>query len=310
MPIEPSSTLVWTSQNEAVYILAPQQRGAEGDDRGVVAAQDLPHGAHPSDGTRRGRELDEYNRESAAHASTPVDDLQATLARRHGAGQRADPRADGERARPAHPRGDGASGRGRRQAAAAAADPRRGPALRLRRRPPPAARRDRRVHPHRDAAARRRRRRERAAARPADRQPALGQQVERAGRRLPVRPRLPADGRDRLAPGARHPRQRLGGDRRGRGAAADGGGQPRHRRGDLPPGGARQDRGALRRRLRGRRGDRRRARAAGRRRSAPTATRSASPSRSPTTCSTTAASPRRSARTSATTSASARSPSR
>ncbi len=51
--------------------------------------------------------------------------------------------------------------------------------------------------------------------------------------------------------------------------------------------------------------DRRRARDARSTRSAPTATRSASPSRSPTTCSTTAASPRRSARTSATTSASA-----
>ena len=230
-------------QNEAVYTLAPQQRGAEGDDRGVVAAQDLPHGAQPSDGTGRGREL----MSSTARLANPVDDLQAALADDMGRGQRADPRADGERARAAHPGGDRAPGRGRRQAAAAAADARCGAALRLRRRAPPAARGDGRVHPHRDAAARRRRRREPAAARAADGQPALGQQVERAGRRLSVRPRLPADGRDRVAAGARHPRQRLGGDRRGRGAAADGGREPRDRRGDLPQGGARQDRGAVRR---------------------------------------------------------------
>ena len=49
-----------------------------------------------------------------------------------------------------------------------------------------------------------------------------------------------------------------------------------HRRGDLPPGGPRQDRGALRRGDRGRRRDRRGAGGAGRGRSSPTATRSAS----------------------------------
>ena len=69
------------------------------------------------------------------------------------------------------------------------------------RRAPPAAGGDGGVHPHRDAAARRRGRRERAAARAADGEPALGQQVERAGRGLPVRARVPADGRDRASSG-------------------------------------------------------------------------------------------------------------
>ena len=75
---------------------------------------------------------------------------------------------------------------------------------------------------------------------------------------------------------------------------------------DLPPGGPRQDRGAVRGGDRGRRGDRRGAAGGGA--GAPRLWRRAraSPSRSPTTCSTMAVAGRRSARTSATTSASAR----
>ena len=108
--------------------------------------------------------------------------------------------------------------------------------------------------------ARRRGRRERAAARAADGEPALGQQVERAGRGLPVRPRLPADGRDRVdlrvldilanasAVIAEGEVLQL---TAASNLATD--------RGDLPAGGARQDRGALRGGDRGRRRDRRRA---------------------------------------------------
>ena len=94
-------------------------------------------------------------------------------------------------------------------------------ALRLSRRAPHPPRGGGRVHPQRDAAARRRGRPERAASRPRDRQCDLGQQARGAGRRLPVRARLPADGRGRLARGPGGARQRLGGDRRGRGRAAD-----------------------------------------------------------------------------------------
>ena len=77
---------------------------------------------------------------------------------------------------------------------------------------PRRARRLRRVHPHRDAAARRRGGRERAAARAGLGQRGVRQPGIRAGGRLPVRPRLPADGGGRLAGGAgascRAPRRR------------------------------------------------------------------------------------------------------
>ena len=58
-------------QNEAVYILAPQQRGAEGDDGRVIGAQEFPHGTQPRDRNRRGRE---------PSARTPFEELQAALA--------------------------------------------------------------------------------------------------------------------------------------------------------------------------------------------------------------------------------------
>ena len=48
----------------------------------------------------------------------------------------------------------------------------------------------------------------------------FGNKPSRAGRRLPVRPRLPADGGGRLARGAAHPLRGLRHHRRGRGAAA------------------------------------------------------------------------------------------
>ena len=43
-------------QNKAVYILAPQQRGAEGYDGRIIGAQEFPHGAQTRDRHRRGRE--------------------------------------------------------------------------------------------------------------------------------------------------------------------------------------------------------------------------------------------------------------
>ena len=253
----PSSTLMWTSRTKQ-SISSP---------RSSAVLKAMTVGSLVRRSSRMARRLEtataEVESEELAPRAHPARAAAGGARRRHGAGGRADPRPHGERARPAHPGGHRAPGRGRRQAAAAAPHARRGAALRLRRRAPPAARGDGRVHPHRDAAARRRGRRERAAARAPHRQPALGQQVERAGRGLPLRARLPAHGRDRRAPRPRHPGQRLGGDRRGRGAAAHRGLEPRDRRGDLPAGGARQDRGALRRGDRGRRRDRRRARAAG-----------------------------------------------
>ncbi len=51
------------------------------------------------------------------------------------------------------------------------------------------------------------------AARPADSEPSVGQQVERAGRRLSFRALLPAHGRDRVADRARHPVERRSHDR-------------------------------------------------------------------------------------------------
>ena len=142
----------------------------------------------------------------------------------------------------------------RRQAAAADAHPRDGAARRLCRRRPRQARRRGRVHAHRHAAARRRGGRERDAARPARRPHALGQRGERAGRRFPARPGVQDDGRGRLAAGAGNPLVGGGRDRRGRGHAARRRQEHRHHRGRLPGGDPRQDRGAVRRRLRGRSG--------------------------------------------------------
>ena len=199
-----------------------------------------------------------------------LDRLVELVARRHGAGQRHDPVAH-------RLRGDDDPG-GRqppdhlgRQAAAADADPGDGAARRLLRRRPHQARRRGRVHAHRDAAARRRGRRERHAPRQARRPHAVGQRGERAGRRLPARPGLQDDGRGRLAARARHPVLRRRRDRRGRGDAARRRQEHRDHRGRISRGDPRQDRRAVRRRLRGRPGARRR----GRRPSRPPAARSA-----------------------------------
>ena len=122
------------------------------------------------------------------------------LRRRHGAGRSRDPGAHAL-AGGADPRARQPPGRRRRQAHAAAADGRGGAAVRLcrDRRPPHQARDLRRVHPFRHAAARRCRRCQCAAPRQADRQLGVGRQGLGAGRRLPVHPRLRADGRCRLA---------------------------------------------------------------------------------------------------------------
>ena len=112
----------------------------------------------------------------------------------------------------------------------------------------------RRVHPHRDAAARRRGGRKPVAPRPGLGQRGVRQQGVGAGGRLPVRPRLPADGGGRLAEGAGHPVAGGGHHRRRRGAAAGHAERPVHARGALPGGGQGQDRGAVRGGLPGRRG--------------------------------------------------------
>ena len=191
-------------------------------------------------------------------------------AARHGTRQHHDPVAHGLA-------GDDDSGgrqppdQFRRQAAAPDADHRDGAPRRLCRRRPHQARRRGRVHAYRDAAARRRGRRERDAARQARGAHGLGQRGERAGRRLPARPGLQDDGRGRLAAGAGD--SLLGGrrDRRGRGDAALRRQEHRDHRGRISGGDPRQDRGAVRRRLRGRAG----ALSAGRRPSRPPAARSA-----------------------------------
>ena len=103
------------------------------------------------------------------------------------------------------------------------------------------------VHPHRHPAARRRGGRERAAPRPGQRQRAVRQQAERAGRRFPLRPRLPADGGGRVAEGAGDPVRRGRDHRRGRGAAARHPERHRDDRGAVPPGDRGQDGGAVRR---------------------------------------------------------------
>ena len=80
--------------------------------------------------------------------------------------------------------------RGRRQAPQADADARFRPALRLHRQAAHRPCRLRRVHSHRDAAPRRCRRRQCAAAGHGDGERGLGQQAERAGRRLSIQPRV------------------------------------------------------------------------------------------------------------------------
>ena len=187
MPSEPSSTLVWTSSTKQ-SIPSPRRRAVlKATAVGSVVRR---ISAHPPQSRYTGPRGRERSGDGHERAGRQPDRAPAGEARgRHGCRQRPDPRPDGERARAAHPRGHRPSRRGRRQAPPAAAHPRRRAALRLRRRRPRQARRNRRVHPHRDAPPRRRRRRERAPARPADGQPALGQQVERARRRLSLRAR-------------------------------------------------------------------------------------------------------------------------
>ena len=132
-----------------------------------------------------------------------------------------------------------------------------GDAARLSRDAPPQARRRGRVHPYRDAAPRRRGRRLGNAPRQAHREPHLGQSGERARRRFPLQPRVRADGRGRQPQGAAHPQPRLGGNRGGRGRAADRAAADRHRRRTLSRDHRRQDRRPVRRRLPGRAGRRR-----------------------------------------------------
>ena len=186
-------------------------------------------------------------------ADATIDRLTELRHARHAAGQRPDPVAH-------RFRGDDDPG-GRqppdligRQAAPADADLGDGEPDRLFRRRPYQARRRGRVHAHRDPAARRRGRRERDAPRQACRPHGLGQRGERAGRRFPARPGLQDDGRGRLDAGAGHPLQRRGGDRRGRGDAAWRRQEHRHHRGRISRRDPRQDRRAVRGRLRGRPG--------------------------------------------------------
>ncbi len=173
--------------------------------------------------------------------------------RRHGACQRHHSVAD--RLRSHHdPRGRQPPDLLGRQAAAPDADAGDGQPHRLFRRRPHQARGLRRVHAHRDAAARRRGRRKRIAARQAVGADAVGQRGQRAGRRLPARPGVPHDGRGRLAARARHPVVGCGHHRRGRGDAACRGQEHRHHRGRISRRDPRQDRRAVRRRLRSRPG--------------------------------------------------------
>ena len=81
---------------------------------------------------------------------------------------------------------------------------------------------------------------------------AVGQRGERAGRRFPARPGLQDDGGSRLAALPRRAVQRRRGDRRGRGDAALRRQGHRNDRGRLSRRHSRQDRGAVRRGLRGR----------------------------------------------------------
>ena len=171
-----------------------------------------------------------------------------------------------------------------RQTPAASADSRRLTALRLSRRSACGDRRGGRVHPHRDPAARRCRRRQRAASRPRHGQCGVGQQAGGAGRRFSVQPVVRADGRGRLVARSRNPVARRGGDRRGRGTAADDGERHADDRGRLSRGHPGEDGRAVRRGEPHRRGARR-APAAKKRRSTGSAAISASPFSWSTTCS-------------------------
>ena len=197
--------------------------------------------------------------------------------------------------------------RRRRQAAASRAAAAVGARLRLPGHPPPHAGRGGRDDPHRDAAARRRRRRLQDAPRPRHGQHDVRQFRERAGRRLPLFPRVPAHGGPRLAARAGDPLRSDQRDRRGRGAAAHQFRRPRPRRERLSRRDPAQDGEAVRSRGPPRRGARAGASAGDRRRcSRATACISARPSSSSTTCSTIPATSTPSARTSATTSPKAR----
>ena len=173
--------------------------------------------------------------------------------RRHGARQRRHPRAHRLRGDD-DPGGRQPPDQFRRQAAAADADAGAGAAHRLWRRRPYQARGGRRVHAHGDALARRRGRRERAAARSARRAHALGQRGERAGGRFPARPGVQDDGRGRQPQGARNSLLGRRRDRRRRGHAAGRGQEHGDHRGRVYRRDPRQDRGAVRRRLRSRAG--------------------------------------------------------
>ena len=192
-----------------------------------------------------------------SHSPPSIERLTDSRRGRHGAGQRHHPVAH-RVGSDDDPGGGEPPDRVRRQAAAADADAGDVAARRLSRRRPRQARGRGRIHAHRDAAARRRRRRERDAARQARRPAALGQRGERAGRRLPARPGVQDDGRGRLDALARDPLLGRRRHRRGRGDAAHRRQEHRHHRGRIPLGDPRQDRGAVRRRLRGRAGAQRR----------------------------------------------------
>ena len=153
----------------------------------------------------------------------------------HGAGQRDDPVAHRLR-RDDDPGGGQPPHFLRRQAAAADADAGDGRPLRLPRRRPCQARRQRRVHAHGDAAPRRRGRRERHAPRQARGAHACGATRPASSSAIFCSARLSDDGRGRLDAGARHPVDRRGGDRRGRGDAARGGQEHRNDRGRVPRG--------------------------------------------------------------------------
>ena len=173
--------------------------------------------------------------------------------RRHAARQRRDSGADRLRSDD-DPGGRQPPDQFRRQAAAADPHAGAGAADQLWRRRPYQARRRGRVHAHGDVVARRRRRRERVAARAACGAHAVGQRGERPGRRFSARPGVQDDGRGRQPQGAGNPRRRRGGDRRRRSHAA----RRRQEHGDdggrIYRGDPRQDRGAVRRRLRSRPG--------------------------------------------------------
>ncbi len=138
----------------------------------------------------------------------------------------------------------------RREAAATDADAFDRDAHRLSRRRPYPARRRRRVHAHRDAAARRRGGRQRNAPRQACRPHAVEGTRRASRRRFPARPGVPHDGRGRLDPRAGNSFDRGGRDRRRRSDAACRSEEPRHHGRCVSCRDPRQDRRAVRRRLR------------------------------------------------------------